>query len=93
MKPKYSFFFQLLTVYPVENSLSLVYRDVNTLRFVKHINHTVVKAGNKNFFDVATVYYEWILITQEFLEYSDWMPNGQWFSDSGHQIITKLQWV
>ncbi|XP_041359962.1 prolyl 3-hydroxylase OGFOD1-like [Gigantopelta aegis] len=49
---------ELLTVYPVENSLALVYRDVSTLRFVKHINHSSVDADCKNIYDIATVYYE-----------------------------------
>ncbi|KAM3626267.1 uncharacterized protein V6R79_026041 [Siganus canaliculatus] len=30
---------ELLTVYPESNSLALVYRDKETLKFVKHINH------------------------------------------------------
>eukprot|EP00794_Sanderia_malayensis_P007942 gene7942-8797_t len=31
---------ELLTVYPTSNCLALVYRDKETLRFVKHINHS-----------------------------------------------------
>ncbi|KAF7660591.1 hypothetical protein LDENG_00279300 [Lucifuga dentata] len=30
---------ELLTVYPEDNSLALVYRDKETLKFVKHVNH------------------------------------------------------
>ncbi|XP_077374713.1 prolyl 3-hydroxylase OGFOD1 isoform X2 [Festucalex cinctus] len=30
---------ELLTIYPEDNSLALVYRDKETLKFVKHVNH------------------------------------------------------
>ena len=52
--------FQLLTVNPAENSLALVYRDKNTLKFVKHINNRINEMQNdKEFFDIALTYFEW----------------------------------
>jgi len=43
----------------VENSLALVYRDKETLRFVKHVNHRVTKSAYANeFVDFAFTYYE-----------------------------------
>ena len=50
--------FQLLTVQPRENSLALVYRDKDTLKFVKHVNSSVNKMTNKGFYDISAVYYE-----------------------------------
>ncbi|XP_071952264.1 prolyl 3-hydroxylase OGFOD1-like [Antedon mediterranea] len=51
---------ELLSVTPKENCLSLVYRDKDTLRFVKHINHKVTELadGATSFHDIAFVYYE-----------------------------------
>ncbi|XP_046364330.1 prolyl 3-hydroxylase OGFOD1-like [Haliotis rufescens] len=49
---------ELLTVCPSDNSLALVYRDKETLRFVKHVNHTITRTTDTKFFDIATVYYE-----------------------------------
>ncbi|XP_078354565.1 prolyl 3-hydroxylase OGFOD1-like isoform X2 [Oculina patagonica] len=54
---------ELLTVHPQENSMALVYRDKETVRFVKHINHSVltdVGTADKdnNFFDFSFVYFE-----------------------------------
>uniref|UniRef100_A0A667WG15 Prolyl 3-hydroxylase OGFOD1 n=1 Tax=Myripristis murdjan TaxID=586833 RepID=A0A667WG15_9TELE len=54
---------ELLTVYPEENSLALVYRDKETLKFVKHINHksSSQPAGAsacRTFYDFSFVYYE-----------------------------------
>ncbi|KAJ7986157.1 hypothetical protein DPEC_G00347870 [Dallia pectoralis] len=54
---------ELLTVYPEENSLALVYRDKETLKFVKHINHrsssaAIGEACVRNIFDFSFVYYE-----------------------------------
>ena len=46
---------------PSENSLALVYRDKETLRFVKHINNTVQHTNNiesPEFYDFSLVYYE-----------------------------------
>lgn len=50
---------ELLTVIPVENSLALVYRDKETLRFVKHINHRATESAYATeFVDFAFTYYE-----------------------------------
>ncbi|KAM8877312.1 prolyl 3-hydroxylase OGFOD1 [Synchiropus picturatus] len=50
---------ELLTVYPEDNSLALVYRDKETLRFVKHVNHKVAHdSADTNFCDFSFVYYE-----------------------------------
>uniref|UniRef100_A0A1A7XPX2 Prolyl 3-hydroxylase OGFOD1 n=1 Tax=Iconisemion striatum TaxID=60296 RepID=A0A1A7XPX2_9TELE len=48
---------ELLTVYPEENSLALVYRDKETLKFVKHVNHKGSSLG-REFYDFSVVYYE-----------------------------------
>ena len=67
------FSLQLLTVVPNDNSLALVYRDKETLRFVKHINRrasvTRLKSSSQNddvesrdtgvaFYDFSAVYFE-----------------------------------
>ncbi|XP_047218342.1 prolyl 3-hydroxylase OGFOD1 [Girardinichthys multiradiatus] len=52
---------ELLTVHPEDNSLALVYRDKETLKFVKHVNHksTQVDSSTCNkFYDFSFVYYE-----------------------------------
>ncbi|KAG5848496.1 hypothetical protein ANANG_G00099060 [Anguilla anguilla] len=54
---------ELLMVSPENNSLALVYRDKETLKFVKHINHrTSTLTGNhphgNAFYDFSFVYYE-----------------------------------
>lgn len=54
---------QLLMVYPEENSLALVYRDKETLKFVKHINHrsSTLPIGDscrRAVYDFSFVYYE-----------------------------------
>ncbi|XP_056382243.1 prolyl 3-hydroxylase OGFOD1 isoform X1 [Hyla sarda] len=54
---------ELLTVYPENNCLALVYRDKETMRFVKHINHKSLKrdanrCNRTGFWDFAFVYYE-----------------------------------
>ena len=63
----FNFLFQLLSVLPADNSLSLVYRDKETLRFVKHLNHSFLKArggggstqhGQSAFYELYLVYYE-----------------------------------
>lgn len=53
-------FSQLLTVYPENNSLALVYRDKETLKFVKHVNHSSSKGSVtcREFYDFSFVYYE-----------------------------------
>lgn len=50
--------FQLLSVHPTENSLSLVYRDKETLKFVKHINNRINEMTTKGFYDISSVYRE-----------------------------------
>ncbi|XP_048763594.2 prolyl 3-hydroxylase OGFOD1-like isoform X2 [Ostrea edulis] len=49
---------ELLSVCPSPNSLALVYRDTETLKFVKHINSRVKDTPNRGFIDIACVYYE-----------------------------------
>ncbi|XP_061566613.1 prolyl 3-hydroxylase OGFOD1 [Cololabis saira] len=52
---------ELLTVYPEDNSLALVYRDKETLKFVKHVNHKSCSVGSstcKGLYDFSFVYYE-----------------------------------
>ena len=58
---------QLLTVCPTSNCLALVYRDKETVRFVKHINASykdmVLKSDIdsevcRGFYDVSMIYYE-----------------------------------
>ncbi|XP_033469855.1 prolyl 3-hydroxylase OGFOD1 [Epinephelus lanceolatus] len=54
---------ELLTVYPEDNSLALVYRDKETLKFVKHVNHKSSSGSADNstcraFHDFSFVYYE-----------------------------------
>ncbi|XP_071485533.1 prolyl 3-hydroxylase OGFOD1-like [Diadema antillarum] len=55
---------ELLNIFPEDNSLCLVYRDKDTLRFVKHINQSFVKSretsSNKQsaFYELYLVFYE-----------------------------------
>ncbi|XP_027007841.2 prolyl 3-hydroxylase OGFOD1 [Tachysurus fulvidraco] len=53
---------ELLTVYPEDNSLALVYRDKETLKFIKHINHNSVQENEHtaftHFYDFSFTYYE-----------------------------------
>ncbi|XP_063962923.1 prolyl 3-hydroxylase OGFOD1-like [Lytechinus pictus] len=58
---------ELLSVLPEDNALSLVYRDKETLRFVKHINHSYTTSRGSNtsstnsqsaFYELYLVYYE-----------------------------------
>ncbi|PVD23787.1 hypothetical protein C0Q70_17061 [Pomacea canaliculata] len=49
---------ELLTVCPSPNSLALVYRDKETLRFVKHINHQATLAKSSRYYSMYAVYYE-----------------------------------
>ncbi|XP_058256622.1 prolyl 3-hydroxylase OGFOD1 isoform X2 [Hemibagrus wyckioides] len=52
---------ELLTVYPEENSLALVYRDKETLKFVKHVNDNSVQESQQpltHFYDFSFTYYE-----------------------------------
>jgi len=47
---------ELITVEPEGNSLSLVYRDKDSLRFVKYVNRQVEEMGG--FHDLSATYYE-----------------------------------
>ncbi|KAK2179046.1 hypothetical protein NP493_517g00008 [Ridgeia piscesae] len=50
---------ELLTVSPADNSLALVYRDKETLRFVKHVNHMIKNMSpDATFYDFSAVYFE-----------------------------------
>ncbi|XP_006641490.1 prolyl 3-hydroxylase OGFOD1 [Lepisosteus oculatus] len=54
---------ELLTIFPENNSLGLVYRDKETLRFVKHINHRSLgepprSPHAQSFYRFSFVYYE-----------------------------------
>ncbi|EGW00053.1 2-oxoglutarate and iron-dependent oxygenase domain-containing protein 1 [Cricetulus griseus] len=54
---------ELLIVNPENNSLALVYRDRETMKFVKHINHRSLEQkktfpNRSGFWDFAFVYYE-----------------------------------
>ncbi|XP_077446662.1 prolyl 3-hydroxylase OGFOD1 [Stigmatopora argus] len=50
---------ELLTINPEDNSLALVYRDKETLKFVKHINHkSTCDSTSSRFYDFSFVYYE-----------------------------------
>ncbi|MBZ3889969.1 Prolyl 3-hydroxylase OGFOD1 [Sciurus carolinensis] len=54
---------ELLTVNPENNSLALIYRDRETLKFVKHINHRSLEQkktfpNRTGFWDFSFVYYE-----------------------------------
>lgn len=66
---------ELLTVYPEDNSLALVYRDKETLKFVKHVNHksssdSADSSNCKAFYDFSFVYYE-LKGTQLFCELTE----------------------
>lgn len=52
------FLLQLLSVSPAPNSLALVYKDRETLRFTKHLNHRVTKAKEFEYYTIAATYYE-----------------------------------
>ncbi|XP_068610140.1 prolyl 3-hydroxylase OGFOD1 isoform X2 [Brachionichthys hirsutus] len=54
---------ELLTVYPEDNSLALVYRDKETLKFVKHVNHrsssdSSSTSPSRALYNFSFVYYE-----------------------------------
>lgn len=48
---------ELLTVYPEDNSLALVYRDKDTLKFIKHINNSST-SHTTAFYDFSFNYFE-----------------------------------
>ncbi|XP_076593776.1 prolyl 3-hydroxylase OGFOD1 isoform X2 [Chaetodon auriga] len=54
---------ELLTVHPEDNCLALVYRDKETLKFVKHVNHKSSSESDNSstcrpLYDFSFVYYE-----------------------------------
>ncbi|KAF6030260.1 OGFOD1 [Bugula neritina] len=49
---------ELLTLEPRENCLSLVYRDADSLRFVKHVNHKITNTAHPYFYDICLIYTE-----------------------------------
>ncbi|XP_030620927.1 prolyl 3-hydroxylase OGFOD1 [Chanos chanos] len=51
---------ELLTVYPEANFLALVYRDKETLKFIKHVNHNSVQSPDSphSIYDFSFTYYE-----------------------------------
>ncbi|XP_048403128.2 prolyl 3-hydroxylase OGFOD1 isoform X1 [Stegostoma tigrinum] len=54
---------ELLTLCPEDNSLALIYRDKETLKFVKHVNQRSISQCKKahetrGFWDFSFVYYE-----------------------------------
>lgn len=50
-------------MYPEDNSLALVYRDKDTLKFIKHINNNssshLSSQNTTAFYDFSFNYYEW----------------------------------
>ncbi|XP_076439977.1 prolyl 3-hydroxylase OGFOD1-like [Babylonia areolata] len=48
----------LLKAEPSPNSLALVYKDRETLRFIKHINHRATKAKESQYYAISATYYE-----------------------------------
>ncbi|RDD46140.1 Prolyl 3-hydroxylase OGFOD1 [Trichoplax sp. H2] len=53
---------ELLTIQPTDNTLSIVYRDTETIKFVKYINHRLLALNPDSkcphFYDLAMTYYE-----------------------------------
>lgn len=49
---------ELLTAMPEENSLNMVYRDVDSIKFVKRVTDEANKMPFKEFHDIAITYYE-----------------------------------
>lgn len=49
---------ELLAAQPETNSLHLVYRDVDTLKFVKRVTDEINRLPDKSFHDISVVYYE-----------------------------------
>ena len=43
---------------PRSNHLSLVYRDKDAVRFVKHVNHNITQLDHPYFYDISLVYHE-----------------------------------
>ncbi|KAL8612110.1 hypothetical protein ACOMHN_013989 [Nucella lapillus] len=49
---------ELLSVNPTPNCLALVYKDRETLRFVKHVNHRITKGKEPQYYTMSATYYE-----------------------------------
>ncbi len=49
---------ELLSAFPEDNALNIVYRDTETLKFVKRVTDEVNKMPHKEFHDLSVVYYE-----------------------------------
>uniref|UniRef100_T2M9H1 uS12 prolyl 3-hydroxylase n=1 Tax=Hydra vulgaris TaxID=6087 RepID=T2M9H1_HYDVU len=49
---------ELLSVHPVSNCLSLVYRDDETMRFHKYINNKVKEQTRHEYFEISAIYFE-----------------------------------
>ncbi|KAL3869659.1 hypothetical protein ACJMK2_042324 [Sinanodonta woodiana] len=49
---------ELLTVCPSPNSLALIYRDKDSMKFVKHVNDRIRQMPDHQFYDVSAVYHE-----------------------------------
>lgn len=49
---------ELLTAEPEENALNLVYRDRETLKFVKRVTDEISQKESKDFHDISVVYFE-----------------------------------
>jgi hypothetical protein len=54
------YFSKLLTIYPENNCMALVYRDQESLKFTKYINHTLnaEMPTESLLYEIYLVYYE-----------------------------------
>ena len=49
---------ELLTVFPELNTLQLIYKDKQTMGFVKYVNDGINQLPNGEFHDISVSYYE-----------------------------------
>ena len=49
---------ELLTAMPENNTLHLIYKDAQTLGFVKYVNDEINALPNGEFHDIAVAYFE-----------------------------------
>ena len=49
---------ELLSAQPEENALILVYRDNQTMKFVKKVTDEINRMPEQSFHDIAVTYYE-----------------------------------
>lgn len=49
---------ELLTAQPSENTLILIYRDMDTLKFIKRVTNEITFMQRKEYHDMSLVYYE-----------------------------------